>query len=176
MNKVVVTGRLSQDPVLRSVAGDKQICDFTVCAHRKKVNGVELKPDFVPCRAWGKVGESINKWFKTGSMISICGRVASNNYTNKEGVKIYEAFVYVDEWEFVESRESQRAYKELHEAKNAETAPAEESTPAVKEDPKPKVETPAKAESKTESSAETISYGDEFMNIPSDADDFVPFT
>lgn len=173
MNSVNLVGRLTKDPLTRTVAGDRSVVEITVAVKRKNVKD---KTDFIPCQAWGKKGEFLSKYFQKGNMIQISGHIETSNYTNKDGVRVFDTRVNVEEADFVESKASFQAYKELEKASEAEKAPAEESTPAVKEDPKPNVETPAKAESKTESSAETISYRDEFMNIPSDADDFVPFT
>lgn len=106
MNSVQLVGRLVRDPEVRYSDGGATIARFTVAVDRRfKKEGGETA-DFIPCLAFGKTAEFIEKYFHKGSRIGLTGRIQTGNYTNKDGVKIYTTDIIVDAVEFVESNSS----------------------------------------------------------------------
>ena len=57
--------------------------------------------------AFGRTAEFAEKYFRKGLRISVSGRIQTNNYTNKDGVKVYTTQVVIEEQEFAESRAEQ---------------------------------------------------------------------
>lgn len=107
MNKVLMLGRLTRDPVVRQSQGAEpmSIARFNVALNRagKKKEGAQTA-DFPSCVAFGKTAESIEKYFHKGQMIAIEGHIVTGNYTNKDGQKVYTTEVAVDHWEFAASK------------------------------------------------------------------------
>lgn len=108
MNKVVLMGRLTKDPVLRySNQGPEQmaITNFTLAVDRRRrdPNG-EQQADFIPCTAFGKGGEFAANYFKQGMRVLISGRIQTGSYTNRDGQKVYTTTVIVEEQEFADSK------------------------------------------------------------------------
>lgn len=58
--------------------------------------------------AFGRTAEFAEKYFRKGLRISVSGRIQTNNYTNKDGVKVYTTQVVIEEQEFAESRAEQK--------------------------------------------------------------------
>ena len=109
MNKVILMGRLTRDPEVRYSQGEKQmaIAKFSLAVDRRfKKQGDEVTADFFNCTAFGKTGEVVEKYLKKGVKIAVTGRIQNDNYTNKEGQKVYSVQIMVDELEFVESKAS----------------------------------------------------------------------
>lgn len=104
MNKVILTGRLTKDPEISSSAAGTTFARFSIAVPRKYKKEGEPDTDFFNCSAFGKTAEFIEKFFKKGSRIEVVGRLENNNYTNKEGQKIYDVRVMVEEAEFGESK------------------------------------------------------------------------
>jgi single-strand DNA-binding protein len=52
------------------------------------------------------VGKLKEKYLKKGVKIILVGSVENNNYTNKEGVKVYSTVINANEIEFAESKGS----------------------------------------------------------------------
>lgn len=102
MNKLNLVGRLTRDPEIRNSNSGKSIANFTVAAQRKykNANG-QYESDFIPCVAFEKTAELLEKYFHKGDMIGISGHLQSGSYENKNGVKVYTLDCYVDELEFV---------------------------------------------------------------------------
>lgn len=102
-------GRLVRDPEVRYSQGDKPtaVANYTLAVERKFKRDGEPTADFIPCVVFGRLAEFAEKYFRKGLRISVSGRIQTNNYTNKDGVKVYTTQVVIEEQEFAESREEQ---------------------------------------------------------------------
>lgn len=103
-------GRLVRDPEVRYSQGEnaKAVANYTLAVERKFKRDGEPTADFIPCVAFGKLAEFAEKYFRQGLRVSISGRIQTNNYTNKDGVKVYTTQVVIEEQEFAESRSEQK--------------------------------------------------------------------
>lgn len=99
MNKWCAMGRLVRDPEVRYSQGANAtaIARFSIAVNRRYKKEGEPDADFFSCVAFGKTAEFIEKYFKQGKMIAIAGRVENDNYTNKDGQKVYGTRIAVDE-------------------------------------------------------------------------------
>lgn len=107
MNKTILIGRLTRDPIVRYSNGEKPIAvaRFTLAVERKyKKNGEEQEADFISCIAYSKLGEVVEKYFKKGMKMALVGRIQTSNYTNDKGEKVYTTNVVAEEIEFVEKK------------------------------------------------------------------------
>lgn len=140
MNKAILMGRLTKDPEVRYSTGENAtaIARYTLAVDRRFKRDGEPTADFISCVAFGRSGEFAEKYLHKGIKIAVVGRIQTNNYTNKDGIKVYTTEVVVEEQEFAESK----AASESHETK-----------PATNQN----------------------RGSEDFMNVPDDADDELPF-
>ena len=103
MNKVILMGRLTNDPEVR-YSGEMAIARHTLAVDRKFKREGEATADFINCVSFGKNGEFAEKYLKKGTKIVATGRIQTGNYTNKDGVKVYTTDIVVEEYEFAESK------------------------------------------------------------------------
>lgn len=107
MNKVIEMGRLTRNPDVRYTTGENPmaIARFTMAVDRrgKKQEG-QQNADFIPCVAFGKLGEFAEKYLKQGIRIVLEGRITTGSYTNKDGQKVYTVEVTAENIEFAESK------------------------------------------------------------------------
>lgn len=99
MNKVILKGRLTDDPKTRNV-GDTTVCNFTVAVDRRFGKD---KTDFINCEAWKNTADLIKHYFKKGKEILVCGELHIDK-TVKDGVANYYTKVAVDEVNFCGSK------------------------------------------------------------------------
>ena len=106
MNKIILLSRLTRDPEVRYSQGENStaIASFSVAVNRKFKREGEPEADFFNCTAFGKQAEFVEKYLKQGTKILLSGRLQNNNYTNKEGQKVYGVQIMVEEIEFAESK------------------------------------------------------------------------
>lgn len=109
MNKVILMGRLTRDPEVRYSQGAESmaIARYTLAVDRRFRRENEQSADFIPCVAFGKLGEHAEKYYRQGLRVTICGRIQTGSYTNRDGQKVYTTEVVVEEQEFAESKGSQ---------------------------------------------------------------------
>ena len=94
MNKVVLMGRLCNDPELR-YAGEKNspVTNFTIAVNRDyKNNEGKYDADFIECEFWGRKSEIFCKYMTKGELVGIEGSLRLNRSIIK---------VKVDEFTFI---------------------------------------------------------------------------
>ena len=102
MNKIILVGRLTKDPEVRSTSAGFQTANFTVAVSRNfKNKDGNYDADFLPCVAFRQTADFISKFFKKGNMICLDGRVQTRNYDAADGSKRYVTEVVVENVEFV---------------------------------------------------------------------------
>ena len=106
MNNVILVGRLTRDPEVRYTQSQMAVARFNVAVNRPKDKNGEQTADFIETIAFGKTAELIEKYFSKGSQIGIQGKIQNNNYTNKDGVKVYSYQVVVDRIEFIGNKDN----------------------------------------------------------------------
>lgn len=102
MNKIMLVGRLSKDPELRSTSAGFNTTNFSVAVSRNFKNKEgKYEADFLQCVAFRNQADFVSKYFKKGSLISVEGRVQTRNYDAQDGTKRYVTEVIVENVEFV---------------------------------------------------------------------------
>ena len=106
MNKVILMGRLTRDPEIKSSQGEKSttIARYTLAVDRRFKRDNEQNADFIGCVAFGRSAEFAEKYFRQGLKVIVTGRIQTGSYTNKEGQKVYTTDVVVEDQEFAESK------------------------------------------------------------------------
>lgn len=106
MNKIILCGRLTKDPEVR-VSGDKTIGKFNLAVERRFKSENQPTADFFNCTTFGKQAEFVEKYLKKGTKVIVSGRLQNDNYTGKDGNKVYSVQIMVEELEFAESKKSE---------------------------------------------------------------------
>ena len=88
INSVVLMGRLTADPELRTTTTGKSVCSFTVAVDSGyQKAGEERAADFINIVAWEQTASFVCRYFHKGSMIAIQGRIQTRRYEDKTGAK-----------------------------------------------------------------------------------------
>ena len=121
MNKVILIGRLTKDPEVRT-SGETMIARYTLAVGRRVAKG-EKATDFISCVAFTRKAEFAEKYLHKGSKIAITGRIQTGSYTNREGQKIYTTDVVVEDNEFVEKKQSETQQSDFEDIPDDEELP-----------------------------------------------------
>lgn len=108
MNKIILMGNLTRDPEIRYTQGENvlAIARFSLAINRRFAKQGDTEVDYFNCTAFGKQAEFIEKYFRKGSRMLVSGRVQNDNYTNKNGEKVYSVQIIAEEIEFAERKGS----------------------------------------------------------------------
>ncbi len=104
MNRVVLVGRLTKDPVLRKTANGASVTSFTLaCTRRYKQEG-QPDADFINTVVWNKTADSVSQYTHKGSLIGVEGRIQTRSYDDQSGKRVYVTEVVADSVQFLESK------------------------------------------------------------------------
>lgn len=147
MNKVILMGNLTRDPEIRYSQGENSlaIARFSIAVNRRFARQGDTDVDFFNCTAFGRQAEFIEKYFRQGSRVLLSGRIQNDNYTNKNGEKVYSVQIIAEEIEFAERKSTA----------DANAASAQNFNGGA---PQP-----------------NAAANDDFMNIPDGIEDGLPF-
>ena len=105
-NLVVLTGRLTADPELKTTPSGVSVTSFSIAVERRYRQGEERQADFINIVAWRAAAEFITKHFRKGNLIGIEGSIQTRNYTDKNGNKRTAFEVIANNVQFVESKKA----------------------------------------------------------------------
>ncbi|HYG84283.1 MAG TPA: single-stranded DNA-binding protein [Verrucomicrobiae bacterium] len=74
INQVILMGRLTRDPELRTTPNGKNVCSFSLAVDR--AYGQDDSADFFDITAWDKLGELVNQYLKKGRRCLVQGRLS----------------------------------------------------------------------------------------------------
>ena len=115
MNKVELIGRLTKDPEIKLTQNQTPFCNFTVAVDRRfKDQSGNRQADFINCVAWKQTAQFLQKYFKKGNRVGICGCIQVRSF-DKDGQKVFVTEVLAEEIEFVEANNRSEAPEEHQE-------------------------------------------------------------
>lgn len=110
LNKVILGGRLTADPELKTTPNGISVTSFTVAINRARAkDSEETKADFINCTAWRSTAEFITKYFRKANSICVLGSIQTRSWTDNDGNKRFATEVLVDEARFVDSKSESQA-------------------------------------------------------------------
>lgn len=105
-NNVILTGRLTADPELKTTPNGVSVTSFSIAVERPYKSGEEKQTDFICIVAWRKTAEFVTRYFKKGDMIGIEGRIQTRKYQDRDGNSRTAFEVLANNVQFVESKRS----------------------------------------------------------------------
>lgn len=103
-NRVILGGRLTHTPELKTTASGISVCSFTVAINRRTAKGEESKADFIDCVAWRETAEFVSRYFVKASSICVEGYLQQRSWEAKDGTKRTVTEVQVDRAYFVDAK------------------------------------------------------------------------
>ena len=100
MNTVSIIGRLVKDPELKKTDEGKSICDlrFAIDDPFSK----DDRSDFITVTAFGNQADLCERYLRKGFIAGVAGRIRSEAYTDREGVKKYPLKVIAENIQFLQ--------------------------------------------------------------------------
>lgn len=104
INKVILVGRLTKDPELKSTQSNIYFANFTLAVNRQFAdeNG-ERQADFINCIVWRKQAENLCRFQKKGALIGVEGRIQTRTYESDQGTR-YITEVVCDSVQYLSSK------------------------------------------------------------------------
>lgn len=105
INKVILIGRLGQDPECRVSNNNVAVANLNLATTNYSQNREDT--DWHRVVLFSKQAELAKQYLKKGSMVYIEGRIKYSSYTNKEGIKIPTTDIIADKMQFISSKSAE---------------------------------------------------------------------
>ncbi|MBT3936788.1 MAG: single-stranded DNA-binding protein [Candidatus Marinimicrobia bacterium] len=99
VNKVIIVGRLGQDPDGRFTPQGTAVSNLSIATSeswRGKDGEIQEKTEWHRAVMFGKMAETANEYMKKGSLVYVEGRLQTRSWEDNNGVKKYSTEILVD--------------------------------------------------------------------------------
>lgn len=106
LNRIILMGRLTRDPELRTTGSGTSVASFTLAVDRdfKNRDSGEKSTDFIDVVAWRQTAEFVRQYFGKGRMAVVEGRLQIRDWTDRDSNKRRSAEVVADTVHFGDSK------------------------------------------------------------------------
>ena len=138
LNKVIIGGRLTDTPVLKTTPSGISVTTFSIAVNKRGKEGEEAQADFFNVTAWRQTAEFITRYFRKASSICVVGTLQTRTWTDQQGQKRFATDIVADEAHFVDAKsEMPQAVPQSSYIPDAYTQPKTAATTPVFEDINP---------------------------------------
>lgn len=110
INKVILIGRLGQDPEVRYTPDGTAVANFSIATSEewKDKNSGEKRErtEWHRIVAWRKLGEICGEYLSKGRQVYIEGRIQTRSWEDKDGNKRYTTEIIASDVQFLGGRDS----------------------------------------------------------------------
>lgn len=88
LNKVLIIGRVTADPQLRTTPGGQAVTSFSIATNRvwnNKAGQKQEETEFHNIVAWGRTAEIASQFLQKGAMVYVEGRLQTRSWQDKQG-------------------------------------------------------------------------------------------
>lgn len=104
MNKIILSGRLAQDPEQRNTKSGTEMATFNLAVARKRSDTT----DFFHCFCMGQNAKYMLQYGAKGMSLELTGECQLGNYTDKNGVKQQTVNIFATEIDFTSKNPNQQ--------------------------------------------------------------------
>ena len=123
MNKVLLVGRLTRDPELRTLPSGKHVTTFSLATNEYRGANAGERTEYHSLVAWDRLAEICGQFLGKGQLVDVEGRLQTRQWDDDAGKRHWKTEVVVNSLEML----SGRGKKEY--AKEAQAAQDESETP-----------------------------------------------
>lgn len=108
VNKVILVGRLGQEPDMRSTTSGQQVCTLSIATSETwtKDGNKEERTEWHRVVLWGRQAELAHKYLKKGRLVYIEGKLQTRSWQDQQGQKRYTTEIVANNMQFLESMNS----------------------------------------------------------------------
>ncbi len=110
INKVILIGRLGQDPEVRYTPDGTAVANFSIATSDewkdKNTGEKRERTEWHRIVAWRKLGEICGEYLSKGRQVYIEGRIQTRSWDDKDGNKRYTTEIIASDVQFLGSRDN----------------------------------------------------------------------
>jgi single-strand DNA-binding protein len=112
MNKVMLVGRLTRDPELRSLPSGKPVANFVIATNEYRGAAGE-RTEYHNLVAWDRLAEICGQFLSKGQLVDVEGRLQTRQWDDDAGLRHWKTEIVINQLEMLSGRGKKEAAKEL---------------------------------------------------------------
>jgi len=112
MNKVLLVGRLTRDPELRTLPSGKHVANFTIATNEYRGTGAEERTEYHAIVAWDRLAEICGQFLGKGQLVDLEGRLQTRQWDDDAGKRHWKTEVVASSLEMLSGRGKKEYAKE----------------------------------------------------------------
>ncbi len=132
VNKVIILGRLGQDPELKYTPSGAGVCNFSVATSENwtdKSGQKQEKTEWHRVVVWGKLAELCNQYLTKGRQVFLEGKLQTRSWDDKDGNKRYTTEINATTIQFI-GGQAQAGANNYNQNSSIESSSASHMAPA----------------------------------------------
>ncbi len=102
MNRVMLTGRLTRDPEMRTVANGKTVTTFSIATNEYR--GGQEKAEFHTIVTWDRLAEIAAQYLGKGQLVAIEGRLQTRQWEDERKLRHWKTEIVANQVEMLSGR------------------------------------------------------------------------
>jgi single-strand DNA-binding protein len=110
LNKVMLIGRLGQDPEIRYTQSGSAVANATIATNdywTDKQGEKQERTEWHSLVLWDRLADLAQSYLKKGSQVYVEGRLQTSNWEDQQGQKRYKTEVVVTTMQFLDTKSSE---------------------------------------------------------------------
>jgi single-strand DNA-binding protein len=128
VNKVIILGRLGQDPELKYTPSGAAVCNFSLATSEswtdKSSGQKNEKTEWHRVVVWGKLAELCNQYLSKGRQAFVEGKLQTRSWDDKDGNKRYTTEISASTVQFIGANAGADANQGANNNNNMNQAPS----------------------------------------------------
>ena len=124
LNKVMLIGNLTRDPVLKSTSSGSTVCTFGIATNttwKDSENNLQERTEFHNIVAWNKLAEICAQILATGMLVYVEGELRTRVWDDDNGTRHYRTEVKIDDMNLLDNKDKQGVGIEAARAEESNT-------------------------------------------------------
>ena len=123
MNKVLLVGRLTRDPELRTLPSGKHVTTFSVATNEYRGQNAGERTEYHAIVAWDRLAEICGQFLGKGQLVDLEGRLQTRQWDDDAGKRHWKTEVVVNSLEMLSGRGKKEYAKEAQAVADESAAP-----------------------------------------------------
>jgi single-strand DNA-binding protein len=116
MNKVMLVGRLTRDPELRTLPSGKPLASFVIATNEYRGSGAGERTEYHTVIAWDRLAEICGQFLSKGQLVDLEGRLQTRQWDDDAGLRHWKTEVVTNSLEMLSGRGKKEYAKEVQTA------------------------------------------------------------
>lgn len=123
MNKIILIGRLTKDPEMRTTNTGKKVASFSIAVNDGKDQDGKTKAQFFNCTAWDRLADIVESFAGKGKLVCVSGPLKFRSYEKSDGTQGHSHDISLNDFHMLTTKAESQAMQQEPDQDTTRTIP-----------------------------------------------------